>query len=501
MLNLLSRLIQTKLWLVLFIILVFRFSYIWISDYDLVGDESYYWEWSRRPDWCYYSKPPMVAWIIGLLTWALGDSMPVIRLGAVLLGTAFLAVFYHTAKAFYSASAASIALLLLLATPANAIANLIMSIDPPVYVFWIATIYYLHDALFAAKTKNWWLAGIMTGLACLSKPVALLLPLLLLLYLLGQAPTRRFLTREYGYYLLPVIISFIPLLIWNAQHDWITVQHSQSHFASQGFDLQQRALAFSSFMGLQLLLLSPITLLILLAVCGYSCLKYLQFSVPHRLLICMGPVPLLGIIGLSLVQKVQANWPMPFYFTTLILLSGCLAEGTWQKWFKPAWMTGFAMVVISYALPLIIHLLNLSGTGFDPASRLKGWQDFATQVNSIRQRALGNNQDAFLLVDDHRYLVSELAFYLPEQPVVFRLPDAGKIDSQYELWPSPSNYLNKNGLIISKSNPQQLQEKIGNLFTELILIDSISTIAGNKNKQQYYIYLAINLQIWPGLTL
>ena len=31
---------------------------------DLAPDEAHYWDWSRRLDWCYYSKGPLVAWLI-----------------------------------------------------------------------------------------------------------------------------------------------------------------------------------------------------------------------------------------------------------------------------------------------------------------------------------------------------------------------------------------------------------------------------------------------------
>ena len=36
---------------------------------DLAPDEAHYWDWSRQPDWCYYSKGPLVAWLIGASGW------------------------------------------------------------------------------------------------------------------------------------------------------------------------------------------------------------------------------------------------------------------------------------------------------------------------------------------------------------------------------------------------------------------------------------------------
>jgi 4-amino-4-deoxy-L-arabinose transferase-like glycosyltransferase len=66
-----------------------RLVFLALNGLDLLGDESYYWDWSRQPDWCYYSKPPMVAWLIGMSTWFLGDYAFTVRLPTVILGTFF----------------------------------------------------------------------------------------------------------------------------------------------------------------------------------------------------------------------------------------------------------------------------------------------------------------------------------------------------------------------------------------------------------------------------
>ena len=39
---------------------------------DLAPDEAHYWDWSRHLDWSYYSKGPLVAWIIRLSCWLFG---------------------------------------------------------------------------------------------------------------------------------------------------------------------------------------------------------------------------------------------------------------------------------------------------------------------------------------------------------------------------------------------------------------------------------------------
>src|SRR3954451_22597062 len=70
---------------------------------DLAPDEAHYWDWSRHLDWSYYSKGPLVAWLIrascelfGPLsehltgTLALAVRLPAVACGALLLTALYL---------------------------------------------------------------------------------------------------------------------------------------------------------------------------------------------------------------------------------------------------------------------------------------------------------------------------------------------------------------------------------------------------------------------------
>src|SRR4051812_26093343 len=68
--------------------LVYLFAF---CPYDLAPDEAHYWDWSRKLDWSYYSKGPLVAWLIragvelfgDLAVQLTGTVMPAVRLPAV----------------------------------------------------------------------------------------------------------------------------------------------------------------------------------------------------------------------------------------------------------------------------------------------------------------------------------------------------------------------------------------------------------------------------------
>src|SRR3954453_14218965 len=69
---------------------------------ELAADEAHYWDWSRHLDWSYYSKGPLVAWVIrasrfflaDLSTRLVGSEMLAVRLPAVAFSAGLLVSVY-----------------------------------------------------------------------------------------------------------------------------------------------------------------------------------------------------------------------------------------------------------------------------------------------------------------------------------------------------------------------------------------------------------------------
>src|SRR6201984_3931988 len=57
-----------------------RLLWLALQPADLFPDEAQYWVWSQKLTLGYYSKPPLVAWLIALTTGLFGDSEVAVRL-------------------------------------------------------------------------------------------------------------------------------------------------------------------------------------------------------------------------------------------------------------------------------------------------------------------------------------------------------------------------------------------------------------------------------------
>jgi hypothetical protein len=294
------------------------------------------------------------------------------------------------------------------------------------------------------------------------------------------------------------VLAALPILWWNSQHDWVMFGHSKGHFGSQQAlsGVMQLRLALD-FVFYQLVLLSPLLFGLVVVNGVQSAWRFKQLSAEQQLLWLMGPVLVLAVLVLSLLQKVQGNWPMPFYWSSLILLAGAWQAGRWKRWLHAAVWLGGVMVVITYSLPLLVQLLNLQNTPLDPTPRFKNWQTLAASVQAERVAALPALDNTFMVATGHRYLASELAFYLPDHPPMFRYETAGRVLSQFAVWPDPVAWIGRDGFVISEQSEAQLPQGLREAFERLRLVATLPNPSNPRSR--YYLYLGEHLLNWPTL--
>ena len=66
-------------------ILAVRIIALAVSHAELFFDEAQYWAWGQEPAFGYYTKPPLIAWIIGATTSLCGDAPFCVRLHSPLI--------------------------------------------------------------------------------------------------------------------------------------------------------------------------------------------------------------------------------------------------------------------------------------------------------------------------------------------------------------------------------------------------------------------------------
>src|SRR5207245_2224166 len=122
-------------------ITLLRLVWLALQPADLYPDEAQYWVWSQHLALGYYSKPPLVAWLIALTTGVLGESELAIRLSAPLLHAGAAVFVYAIGTRLYDRQVGLWSALAYASLPGVSVSGFIISTDAALLPFWAAALY------------------------------------------------------------------------------------------------------------------------------------------------------------------------------------------------------------------------------------------------------------------------------------------------------------------------------------------------------------------------
>jgi len=289
---------------------LWRLGFLALVPLELSADESYYWDWSRRLDWGYYSKPPLIAWINALSTGLLGSTDFTVRLPATIFSSAALWFVYALARRMFSARVGFWAFVLAAASPANCALGFIMTIDAPLVCFWSIALYALWKILESPRPEpGLELVYIFAcGLGILAKQMMMVFALLTLLFAV-ISPDDRPRLRQPRYYLMTFLPLFFlaPTIWWNYRNQWITVQHTGHHFEAHTWTVARAISTFGEFIGTQLFVTSPIVFVLFVAIAACFLWGYKTTGRRVRYLLLFSAIPLLVFVLMSFRQRINPN--------------------------------------------------------------------------------------------------------------------------------------------------------------------------------------------------
>src|SRR5438093_1307016 len=261
---------HSRLWSLLTVGLIFssaglRIAYLsYDCPLDLAPDEAHYWDWSRHLDWSYYSKGPLVAYLIHFSvavagSWSerlTGSAMLAVRLPAVACGSLLLLGLYVLTRQAYGRPALAAGVVAVALTmPVVAAGATLMTIDAPFTCCWCWALVFGYQAMCRGSRWAWPLAGLAVGLGILAKYTMILWPVSAGLFLLTN-PARRRMLLQPGFWVMMMLAAAccFPILIWNLEHDWVGLRHVERLAGLDGNSSHTRWLGPLSYLGQQALL-------------------------------------------------------------------------------------------------------------------------------------------------------------------------------------------------------------------------------------------------------
>jgi 4-amino-4-deoxy-L-arabinose transferase-like glycosyltransferase len=226
---------------------------------ELSPDESYYYLWAQHPDISYYGQGPGVAVAI-LAGTSLFDSTELgVRFLAPFFGLGTSVFVYLIGRKLVREKAAFWAVLALNLLPIFHLGSIVMTPDSPSLFFWAAALYTSWLAIERGSSFSvfWPLTGILTGLGFQCN-YSNAFQIFSILFFLAVVPKYRYHMRRPGFYVcVAVFLIFLaPLVIWNQQHEWITLEHLPER-GDLAMALAVRPSQLFEFLESQFLLYSP----------------------------------------------------------------------------------------------------------------------------------------------------------------------------------------------------------------------------------------------------
>jgi hypothetical protein len=442
---------------------------------DLAPDEAHYWDWSRNLDWSYYSKGPLVACLIRgscdlVGAWSekhTGNLMFAVRLPAVVCGSLLLLGLYLLTVQVYGRHRLALAVVCgALTFPLIAVGSSLMTIDAPYTCCWCWALVLGHRALFRNSPWAWPALGLVVGLGILAKyTMALWVPCAGLFLL--TSPEHRSLLHHRGFWIMvgAAGLCCLPILIWNAQHGWVSFRHV---FGLAGLVAGPAAsgpkepridwLGPLVYLGGQCALLLIFWFVAwLAAMIAHS--PWWERDAGTRYLWWMSTPMFLVFLTFSFkTGGGELNWPVTAYLAGFILAANWLGRQLKSPivWYRRLTAGNMALACgVGLFITVFMHRSDwlqpvfswLSGPPtesnpyplrrFDPTCRLRGWRMLASQIDRLRADLAREGIDP-VLAGCSWNVPGELGLYCSGHPRVYSIGlAAGDRHSQYDLWLNP----------------------------------------------------------------
>ena len=447
-----------------------------LSQTPLSFDEAYYWLWSKHLAAGYLDHPPLIAFLIRAGTMVFGDTSAGVRIVPwILSAAASWAVWRCAEKLGRSSAAGAFAALLFNLMPMIGVESGVATPDSPEIAAAAFMLLYLINVADTGYGP-WWLAvGTAAGVALLAKYTAFFLGAGILLWLLAVPEQRRWFVTIWPWLGAGIaLVMFTPVVLWNAQHDWVSFALQFGRTGAGAFTLRY----VGEFAGGQLFLASPI----IAVLGGFGAIVAWRYpAAAWRLLPCMMLPAVLYFAWHSLHDRVQGNWPS-FLYPALAI--SCLAAFLSPSHSRLLAIARRLAVPVAAAILLCIYGLALIGAvpGVrDPVSRLLGYDmdRVAAVVDGLRAR-----EHAAAIVTTNYALTGWLSFYLPGHTPVVQLNERLRYLDQN----TPDPNLFQKPLIYVSQTRNEMSGFLASRFADIVPLAHITRARNGVALDQFAVY-------------
>lgn len=413
---------------------LWRIVLLAFNQTDLFVDESQYWLWGQSLEFGYFSKPPMIGWVIRAFT-EIGHSNDQfwVRLAGPLSHAATALILMSFARAYWDKAIGAAVGLAYITVPFASVGSLVISTDSILLVFFALAFLSFHRLSKKPSLKFAVILGIAIGLGMMTKYA-------MIYFVLGAALTMIFFRRHrpsaanIGLALIIALAILTPNLIWNSQNGFSTLNHTVENANWSGLTFKFGSVGV--FLAGQFAIFGPILFTAFLVVVVAIPIAGKKLDLGWMLLFSL-PILLLLIFQAS-QSRAYANWAITAFIAATPLAVNFLYRHS-PKWLTASLLINgvFAIVLpLGVVFPQAIHLPD----GRALFSRVLGRADLS---NMIWQTAQENQLD--VIIATNRDTLADLFYTLHDRDVtIYARPQPG---------PPPHHYVQRHAVSSDETRP------------------------------------------------
>ncbi|WP_172300157.1 glycosyltransferase family 39 protein [Pseudoruegeria sp. HB172150] len=388
---------------------------------DLFVDEAQYWLWGEELAFGYYSKPPLIGWVLAFFT-AFSDGTFWVRLPGPLFHGATAMIIGSIAHRLYGGRTAFFVAVSYVTLPMVALASLLISTDTIMFPFLAGSLACYLRLLDKKETRFAVLTGLLLGLAFLGKYAAIYYPICAALAALvfhEARPSRR----HIGILLGVFAVTILPNLIWNVLNGFSTLSHTLDNadwVRAPGSRAGLHPGALAEFFLSQFAVFGPVLFSALLIVAATAKRRspvaqfLLIFSIPILLIVCVQ----------ALLSRAYANWAAAAYIAGLLVAVPWLM-GRHRRWMIASFaINGFFCVVLPL-LTLFPEQLKIRGQ--QVLSRYTGRAEMSETILDI-----ATDLRVGAIVAENRDVLADLFYTGRDSGIgIYAIPPQGRAPHHY----------------------------------------------------------------------
>jgi len=420
--------------IVVLVLTAFRIITQYHADIDLFVDESQYWLWGQELAFGYYSKPPLIGWVIRLFTEIAGSDAPFwVRLPAPLFHGLTAIILGWVASLVVTPRLAFWVVVGYATLPMVAVGSVLISTDTIMFPFLAGSLGMYIKTCQTKKTSFAVWAGGLLGAAFMAKYAAVY-------FLICAIPAALFVPtfRPPLRSVLPALIAFCvvisPNLIWNIVNGFSTAQHTLDNadwVRDPGARAAMNFAGLAEFFVSQFAVFGPITFAALLTIAVGIVGKpktdfekfFMWFCLPIVAIVCVQ----------AILSQAYANWAATAYLAGTLLVLPILA--------RRMWVMGVALA-LNVSLCILLPMATLSGSTLSLDGKtllLERYVGIQKMSRDIEDIAKAQGQTA--IIAKNRDVLADLFYTLDRDKwEIASVPPKGRAANHYALsyaWDAP----------------------------------------------------------------